>query len=69
MCIRRAVYLEGIFISSYDVIIYLRVLNLQFDILDDEEQQRVEPGRLQKSKQENWPYLNCFDCLFLVPSA
>lgn len=69
MCIRRAIYLEGLCVSSCDVIIYLCVLNLQFDILDDEEQQRVEPGHLQKFKQENWPYLNCFGCLFLVPSA
>lgn len=53
---------------SCDVIIYLCVINLKFDILDDEEQ-HVEPGHLQKSKQENGPYLNCFDCLFLVPSA
>lgn len=61
--------LEGICMPSCDVIIYLCVLNLKFDILDDEEQQHVEPGHLQKSKQEKWPYLNCFGYLFLVPSA
>lgn len=44
--------LEGICMPSCDVIIYLCVLNLKFDILDDEEQQHVEPGHLQKSKQE-----------------
>lgn len=62
-------YLEGMCVSSCDVTIYLRVLNLRFDILDDEERQHGEPGPLQKSKQENWLYLNCFGCLFLVPSA
>lgn len=56
-------------VPSCDVVIYLRVLNLQFNIFDDEEEQHVEPGHLQKSKQENWPYLNCFGWLFLVPSA
>lgn len=54
---------------SSDVIICLHVFNLQFDVLDDEEQQHFEPGQLQKFKQENWSCLNCFGCLILEPSA
>lgn len=54
---------------SSGVIVYLHVFNLQFDVLDDEEQQHFEPGQLQKFKRENWSYLNCFGCLILEPSA
>lgn len=54
---------------SWDVSIYLHILDLQFDVWDDEEQQHFEPGQLQKFKRENWSYLNGFGCLILEPSA
>lgn len=38
-------------IQSCDVIIYLHVLNLKFDLLNDDEEQHFEPGQLRKFKR------------------
>lgn len=37
-------------VTSYDAIIYLYVFNLQFDILDDDEQWHFEPMEVQERK-------------------
>lgn len=38
------------YVTNYDAIIYLYVLNLQFDILDADEQQHFEPMEVQERK-------------------